>query len=1112
MDRNRMNHRTLLSLYRWMRMARQVDLLEEELTRRGEVFFQVSGTGHEAIAGLAPHLIQEDFLHCHYRDKALMLARGMNPKAFFDSLYCNAASHSNGRQMSAHMSARELNIMSIVGPLGNNSVQSAGLAAAIKDHPSRPIVLCGDGDGTTQEGEYLEGVAEAARENLPVLFVIEDNRYAISTKTEGKTFYALDGGMMSEFYGIPIHYVDGTNVVSVYEELGYIVDEMRESRKPAFVVMQVERLCSHTNADDQSVYRTEENIKSSIEQGDPILRFEKYLLEEGISPETLAEIRQEVTKQVEDAEEAAAMEGDPVAFLDAKKPIMADLTNPRAERKEEDVAPKRNMREALNEALRQRLEHDDRVYLLGQDIEDPKGDVFGVTKGLSTEYPGRVINAPLSESTILGTAIGQALAGKRPVAFMQFADFLPLAFNQIVSEMGTLYWRTNGSWEAPVILMVPCGAYRPGLGPFHGQSYEAIASHIPGVDVVMPSTAADVAGLLNTAFMSERPTIFFYPKSCLNISENATTADPAKTIVPLGSARKVRVGRDITLVGWGNTVKHCVKTADALEKSGVEAEVIDLRSLSPWDEKTVLSSAEKTARLVIVHEDNHTCGFGAEIAATVAEKTRVPVSIRRVTRSDTWVPCNFANQLEVMPSFRKVLETSAELLDFDLEWIQSAAAEEGLCEIEAIGSGPADESVQILEMYVKPGDQVERGQVIAELEATKSVFELISPNSGTVETLKAGSGDSIDVGETLLVLRTAAGRARRKQVTQEQPGTPKLTKKPIDRRLPLPKDRASKPRKYGVGLSEVVCVTGSRSISNEELLGKNKEMTPDDIVRRTGIESRFWINDREDALHLAGQACWELFERENLKLDDLDLVIVHTTSPTAVTPSMACQLLNSLSYSQGGSMIQAYDINAACSGYLYALQNGYDFLQSRPDGRVLIVTTEVMSPLLDLNDLQTAILFGDAASATVLYGEDHLQHARARVSRPELSAIGEDGSSLAVPFPKDGYIHMNGTRVFREAVRSMVTSLNHACQQDEIGLDDLHLVVPHQANQRILDTISQRIHAEVYSNIRHYGNTSSSSIPLCLAELLTHVEPGKKLGLCAFGGGFTFGAGILEAA
>jgi 2-oxoisovalerate dehydrogenase E1 component len=288
-------------------------------------------------------------------------------------------------------------------------------------------------------------------------------------------------------------------------------------------------------------------------------------------------------------------------------------------------------------------------------------------------------------------------------------------------------------------------------------------------------------------------------------------------------------------------------------------------------------------------------------------------------------------------------------------------------------------------------------------------------------------------------------------------------------------------------------------------------MTDEDVRRLTGIESRHWVSPQEDAISLAVSACERLFDREELNLEDINLVICSTTSPTSVTPSTACQVLNGLARGHTATMIQAYDINAACSGYLYALQAGYDYLQSTPDARVLVVTTEVLSPLINPEDLDTAILFGDASSATILYGEEYYSRAKHVLIRPELSAKGEDGRSLSVPFRHDGFIQMKGKKIFHEAVRSMIASLNRVCSRQGIGVNDLKMIVPHQANQRILDAIQSRVGAVVFSNIRCHGNTSSSSIPLCLADVLPTASAGDRIGLCAFGGGFTFGAGILQA-
>ncbi len=668
-----MDPRQLLALYRAMVTARQIDKLEQELTNRGEAFFHVSGAGHEGTAVLASHLHEDDWLHSHYRDKALIIARGVTVRDFFDALFCKQDSHSRGRQMSAHMSSQRLKIVSQAGPVGNSALHAAGVASAIREQHSRPIVVCSLGDGATQEGEFLESVGEAVRMQLPVLYLIQDNHWAISTITKGQTFFSRPDGEADEFYGVPIQRVDGRHVVTAWKQLGGIVSSMRQQRAPALVLFDVERLTSHTNADDQSIYRDPADVERAARTGDPIHNLRQYLVSTGCNRALLEQVDAEVASEIAEAEAAAYAGPEPARHRPRRLRFHVELTHPSRERRGVAEGPGLTMKDAMRDVLRHHLLTDPRVVLLGEDIEDPKGDVFGVTKGLSTQFPGRVRNSALSESTIVGTSVGQAIAGKRPVAFLQFADFLPLAYNQINSEMGSLFWRTDGHWQCPVIVMVPCGGYRPGLGPFHSHSLESIAVHTPGVDVFMPSHAEDAAGLLNAAFKSGRPTLFFYPKSCLNDPKRTTPVRCGDAVRAHRHRRKVRSGRDVTFVGWGNTVRLCEQAAESLEQVGVESEVIDLRTLSPWDEHAVLSSTEKTARLIVVHEDNHSCGVGAEVVATVAEKTRVPVAVRRVTRPDTFVPCNFANQIEVLPSFKRVLNTAAELLNLEITWEQPEA-------------------------------------------------------------------------------------------------------------------------------------------------------------------------------------------------------------------------------------------------------------------------------------------------------------------------------------------------------------------------------------------------------------------------------------------------------
>ena len=662
-----------------MYSARLVDAMEHQLVGRGEAFFHASGAGHESVAALATWLQPDDFLHCHYRDKALLLARGVPIVEFFNTVLCNAASMSAGRQLSPMLSVPAVNVLPMVGPVANNALQSVGIAAQIRDTTTRPLVVCSLGDGGTQQGEFLEAVAEAVRSTLPVLFLIEDNQYAISTRTPGRTFYSLPDGDAAAFMGLPIHRFDGRDALACAADLQSIVEQIRSTRGPALCLLSMERLADHTNADDERVYRdqNEQAVEVAVQAA-----AEQALLNP--PPTGLQQAKQTAPDEIDQIDSTQEFRGTPGGAL--------------------------TMTEALRETLRARLLADPLVSLYGQDIEDPKGDVFGVTRGLSSAFPGRVRNAPLSESTILGTSIGRALAGGRPVAFLQFADFLPLAFNQLAAELATLEWRSNGGWHAPVIVLAACGAYRPGLGPFHAHTYESLLAHLPGIDVGMPASTAVAAGILNTAFASRRPTVILYPKALLNDREHTTSSDVSRQIIPLGRARCVRKGTDITLVGWGNTLPLCEKVASALDTVGITAEVLDLRWMAPFDREAVCTSARKTRRLLVVHEDNQTAGFGAEILASVAETLDIPIQYRRLTRPDAYIPCNFGNQLEILPSFESLLTAAAEMLDLELSWDQLIEVGDNRMIVTAIGSSPADQQVEVIEMLVKIGDQVKTGR------------------------------------------------------------------------------------------------------------------------------------------------------------------------------------------------------------------------------------------------------------------------------------------------------------------------------------------------------------------------------------------------------------------
>lgn len=1107
-----MNKERLLKLYSFMVASRESDIVEAELVNSGEANFLASSKGHEGSVVVAPFLIKSDWLHCHYRDKSLMLARGISNEMFFYSSLAKAESHSAGRQMVSHMSAPEHNVMSLVGPVGNNALQAAGVAMTIKDAFDKPIVYCSIGDGTSQQGEVLEAIAEAKRSNLPVLFFIHNNNLAISTRTAGKTFFSMpDGSSPRSFYNIPITHIDGTNPLVQLDKVESVIDNIREYRSPQIIIMNVDRMDNHSNADDQKLYRSDTEIQTSFSV-DPLINSVNYLLENGVTKEEIEAVKIDTIKQVRHSVDKARHGTNPLAVATAEAELLPEIQATATEYRGDFTNEQRlTMLEAMRKVFNQQLADNSDVVILGEDIEDGKGDVFGVTRGLSTRYPGRVINTALSESTIVGLSVGMSLAGKRPVAFIQFADFLPCTYNQIYSELATMYWRTNGGWQSPVMVFAACGAYRPGLGPFHSQTNEATYAHIPGLDVYMPSNAADAVGMINAAFKSGRPSLFLYPKKLLNNGslEDTTSPDVDKQLVPIGKARVVKTGNDITLVGWGNTVSLCMQTAEALDAIGVEAEVLDLRTIKPYDKLAILASAEKTKNLIVVHEDNLTCGLGGDILATVAEEAKYAVKMRRITRPDTYTPCNFANQLEILPSFEKILTASAQMLNLELAWEEEDNSDPSLYTVDVIGASPSDETVLINIIHVKVGDEVKPGDVLVDIEASKSAGEILSPCRGVVEEICVELEERAEVGKALVKIRLPEGVSK---VAQMKPRKPILSR-PTNVTTNLAEVATNNVKLGRVGIVRPQFRSGSQIISNAEILNKFPEFTNEDIIQRTGIEQRHWLAEGESVIDLAVSAAKDALEIQKLRLQDIDLVICATCSPEALqSPSVACLVLDKLSEQYGKVIMPAYDLNAACSGYLYALQNAQDFLRTRPDARVMLITAESLSSRIKPGDFETAFLFADAATVTIVCGENYMSECEAELKQVYIGSDPENGDILNIPADVSVGITMQGKKLFPVAVKTMSMAIHKCCQLANFDPANINLAVPHQANQRILSAVESRLKLPkgiMFSNIANYGNTSSCTIPIALHEALAEDKHQLNIALCAFGAGFTAGAALL---
>jgi len=430
-----------------------------------------------------------------------------------------------------------------------------------------------------------------------------------------------------------------------------------------------------------------------------------------------------------------------------------------------------------------------------------------------------------------------------------------------------------------------------------------------------------------------------------------------------------------------------------------------------------------------------------------------------------------------------------------------------------VGSSPSDESVTVLEWKVKKGDALKPGLLLAEMEADKAAFDLSCPLEGTLAEILVPVGEMVKVGTPLLKVATGDFRVSKKPVTVENPGEPLITwpaERPVGGLAPV----VSRPAGPVAGIAGLRIAPGSRIVPNSVIAEKAAEWTPDKIFKSIGIESRHWATDDENALSLAVKAATELLDSHKLTAADLTAVFCTSGTPMKITPSMACLTLAELSRDLDPKPeMQAQDINSACSGFLYGLQAAWDHLAHNPNGKVLVLTTEVLSRRTDPTDYQTAPIFGDAATATLVVGAGNAAQMLATFDRPELSAKGENGDILRVPLPGEGFISQDGPKVYLEAVKHMIAQLEKACAASGVGVHDLDLVVAHQANQRILNAVRQRTklpEEKIFSNIKHYGNTSSNSIPLALFELLPTLRPGKTVGLAAFGGGFTFGGAVLR--
>jgi 2-oxoisovalerate dehydrogenase E1 component len=699
-----LDRETLIRIYRTMFLSRRLDDREIQLKRQNKIFFQISSAGHEGVTAAMGLLLRPgvDWLYSYYRDRALCLMLGLSPtEMLLQAVGAKDDPSSGGRQMPSHWGSPKLNIVSKSSCTGTQFVQAVGAAEATLYYEGRPkalaqarraplgefmrherdeIVYVSAGDGATSEGEFWESLNTACAKKLPLFYLIEDNGYAISVPIEVQTAGGSISKLAQGFPGLHISECDGTNPLESYDVCKEAVEYCRERRGPALVHAHVTRPYSHSLSDDEKLYKTPEEREGEAHR-DPISKFALFLVREGlIEAKQIEEMEAEVDQEVRAAADVA-LAAEPPGIDSVRVNVFSpdvDPTSPAFETQPKFHGAPKTMVEMVAATLSDEMARDERITIFGEDVADAsreenlrevkgKGGVFKATSGLQRKFGNdRVFNSPLAEASIVGRAIGMATRGLKPVAEIQFFDYIWPAMMQLRDELSVLRWRSNGAFKCPAVIRVPIGGYLTGGGIYHSQSGESIFTHCPGLRVVMPSTALDVAGLLRTAIRCDDPVMFLEHKHLYRQPYNRSEYPGPDYMVPFGKARLVKEGSEVGIITYGAFVHRVEVAAAQLEREGILAEIIDLRSLSPYDWEAVCATVRKTHRVIVAYEDMRSWGYGAEIAARIADELfdELDAPVRRVAAMDTF--CAYQPKLEdvILPQVESVVLAVKEILEY----------------------------------------------------------------------------------------------------------------------------------------------------------------------------------------------------------------------------------------------------------------------------------------------------------------------------------------------------------------------------------------------------------------------------------------------------------------